>query len=195
MAVAAGISDLTEQVAAAIASAYERGVNDGKAQMRDSILAAVSSPTADSVEPAEPPQQERPARPHHAPFGPDGMFGAYEGDGRVRAPRGVIDDVLYTALERYPGATTQQLEQVVASLDPRIAKKSIYNRLRYYERLGERFKRTGGRWYLISHSPLIGSPRGEASDHSAAGPQQGPQNGLTPEGGGVGAHPEAGGTC
>ena len=61
----------------------------------------------------------------------------------------------------------------------------------YY--LPEQHVREGSLWE--DGALFESSPEGEASDRSAAGPQQGPQSGITPEGGGVGAHPEAGGTC
>lgn len=84
----------------------------------------------------------------------------------ARAPRGALDPILDTILAEGPGMTTQEVEAKVAALDPRIAIRSVYNRLRFHEKSGRRFRRRDGQWYRVSDlpSPFLAaqsSPQGE----------------------------------
>lgn len=83
-----------------------------------------------------------------------------------RAPKGLVDDVLEMVLKASPGLTQEQVETAVVAMDHRIAVKSVYNKLRAWERQNRRFRRHKGLWYRIADIPPIGaeqsSPQGEA---------------------------------
>lgn len=186
------IGEIASQAEGLVRAAYERGFADGGRHMRESILAAVSASSAATV-------TDLTERPHEPPepspvFDYAGGYPAADGS-RTRAPRGLIDEVLDRAVSERPGLQIRELEREVLRLEPRIGVKSIYNRLRHLEMHGRKFRRVNDRWYLGDRHPLYRSPAGETSGASAAGPQEDPQRGFTPEGGSVGAHPEAGGTC
>lgn len=89
-------------------------------------------------------------------------------DAPSRAPRGALDEVLERVLADHPGMTTPEVEVAVLSADPRIAIKSVYNRLRHWEKSGRRFRRSGQRWYRIKDFPPPwrdhSSPQGETGD-------------------------------
>lgn len=63
--------------------------------------------------------------------------------------------------------TTQEVEAAVMEADDRIAIKSIYNRMRYWEKQGKRFRRDkdNNRWYRVQDLPAPWaanrSPQGE----------------------------------
>ena len=82
-----------------------------------------------------------------------------------RAPKGLVDDVLLQVLAERPGMTQEEVEDAVVAVDDRIAKKSVYNKLRWWEKQGQRFGRLSGRWYRLEDLPapfsIKSSPQGE----------------------------------
>jgi hypothetical protein len=82
-----------------------------------------------------------------------------------RAPKGLVDDVLQQVLADRPGMSQDEVEDAVVTVDPRIAKKSVYNKLRWWEKQGRRYRRHEGRWYRIADLPPPwtnkSSPQGE----------------------------------
>jgi hypothetical protein len=72
---------------------------------------------------------------------------ADEDDGRPRAPRGRLDEILADVVPKNPGLTVEQLEDLILSIDPRIARKSVYNRLRHHESTTSEYARIDMRWY------------------------------------------------
>jgi hypothetical protein len=84
----------------------------------------------------------------------------------ARAPRGALDHILEVVLAASPGMATPDVETAVLERDPRIAIKSVYNRLRHYEKIGRRFRRQNSLWYRIADIPApmpvrTVSPQGE----------------------------------
>lgn len=82
-----------------------------------------------------------------------------------RAPRGLVDDALEHVLQAHPGMTQEEVEAAVTDYDSRIATKSVYNKLRSWEKSGMRFRRHRGLWYRIADIPPPwaeqSSPKGE----------------------------------
>ena len=122
------ISDLEQAVIALLRQAHARGEESALAR----IVEAARGGKAINVPPIG-----------GGPKPPDN----YVGPSR-RAPKGSLDPLLEDILQASPGLTTNQIEHIVHERDPRIAIKSIYNRLRHCERNNEKFQRQGGKWYL-----------------------------------------------
>ena len=91
-----------------------------------------------------------------------------------RAPKGLVDEVLEHVLREKPGMTQEQVEAAVVALDDRIAVKSVYNKLRAWEKQGRRFRRHRGLWYRIKDIPPPwaeqSSPEGETGGPESPGP-------------------------
>ena len=98
---------------------------------------------------------------------------AYEDQARIdiggevarRAPKGLVDEVLDLVLQKQPGMTQEQVDAAVLEVDSRIAAKSVYNKLRAWEKMGRRFRRHRGLWYRVADIPApwaeSSSPVGE----------------------------------
>lgn len=82
-----------------------------------------------------------------------------------RAPRGLVDEILDQVLRTKPGMTQEEVEAAVGEADSRVAIKSVYNKLRAWEKQGRRFRRHRGLWYRIEDIPPPwaerSSPQGE----------------------------------
>lgn len=82
-----------------------------------------------------------------------------------RAPRGLVDEILDQVLRAKPGMTQEEVESAVGEVDSRVAIKSVYNKLRAWEKQGRRFRRHRGLWYRIQDIPPPwegqSSPQGE----------------------------------
>lgn len=103
--------------------------------------------------------------PMGAPVSVIPMTATAHGGPAPRAPRGLVDDVLEHVLSDRPGMSQEEVEAAVAEVDDRIAPKSVYNKLRWWEKKGQRFRRHRGRWYRIEDIPPPwadkSSPEGE----------------------------------
>jgi hypothetical protein len=127
---------------------YDRGVRDGMEHMRRSILQAVQEPVPDS-------------RTVIADTSEGARTGFEEPAAKERAPRGLLRQLLQKILMDTPGRTLNEIEQIVVSMDSRVAVKSIYNQLNYFPDL---YEKRGNRWFLKGWEEKI----------SAEGAQAGP---------------------
>lgn len=134
MAIADDISDLEQAMIALLRQAHARGEESALAR----IVEAARGGKAISLSP----------QVTGGPKPPDN----YVGPSR-RAPKGSLDPLLEEILQATPGLTTSQIEHAVHERDPRIAIKSIYNRLRHCERNNEKFQRQSGKWFLRQTVP------------------------------------------
>jgi hypothetical protein len=125
----------------AINAAYADGYIAGGANMRDNILRAAQAPgEARSSQGAD--------------FKPP-VLGALRpreerSDTQSRAPRGLVADLLKTALRESPGSSIIALEEWVTKADPRVSSKSVGNELRRFA--GKRYRRDGRKWFLMGES-------------------------------------------
>lgn len=148
---------LEEPVRVAIRKAFEIGYQIGSQAVVDVILTGVSR--------FGDPLQQPPVHRHLV-----AESGAFELTGEMvaatRAPRGLVDDVLEQVLRERPGMTQEEVEAAVVAVDDRIAPKSVYNKLRSWEKQERRFRRHLGKWYRIADLPapfpvVASSPKGE----------------------------------
>jgi hypothetical protein len=159
MSIDDAIAEMMKPVREAGEVLYDRGFQDGYQAALDTFMATAQNLKGaprgiDSALPAGP-SSVTPAPSEKA-----------NAENATRAPRGALDPLLDAALEANPGMTTQEVEKAVLEADDRIAIKSIYNRLRFWEKQGKRFRRADdGHWYRVQDLPAPwvakGSPNGE----------------------------------
>lgn len=130
---AVNIKDLEEAMLALLRQAYDRGSEEAL----DRVLAAARNGKAVSAAPPS-------ADPERVPD----LIGIRDEAPVRRAPKGALDPLLDEILRERPGLTTGEVENAVRDRDPRIAIKSVYNRLRHCERLNEKFQRQDGKWFI-----------------------------------------------
>lgn len=132
---------------AAIKDAYDQGFKAGVAAVIAAAQTVSLSPNAESeegqVDLRSSDEMASEAEEDTAP-----VFG-------VRAPKGLLDEVLDKVLRESPGLSQDEVEQRVLTADSRIAAKSVYNKLRHYEKTGRKYRRKDGLWYRIADLPSI----------------------------------------
>jgi hypothetical protein len=132
------LSDLHDTVRTAIDDAYRRGFEDGQRTLTHAFAAFASqhvkSPQGSFLGNIF---ADARATPEAA---------ADAAEARERAPRGLLDKILDEVLAPGRRLTIDEVEREVLGRDPRIALKSVYNRLRHYEKTDGSFRRVGGRW-------------------------------------------------
>lgn len=164
MPVRINLDELVLPIRTAVDDAYEQGYSDGFAAAVLKLVASVEAMAPTAVKPNGRGEREV-AESVDTDKAED--LSAYRSNApQPRAPRGALDEILEEALKSKPGMTTQEIEAVVAHNDPRIAIKSVYNRLRHFEKNGRRFRRHNSRWYRVGDIPasfpvVPSSPRGE----------------------------------
>jgi hypothetical protein len=167
-----------------VLDAYNSGIADGRDMMLQSIMhvannppaapisatptpaaptaAAESAPAAPNPAPEPPATEPAPAPPKaEAPSVPKRRarpvpIPVRGPEPRGRAPKGLLDDVLDDVLAERPGMVIKDLKKTVLDRDPRIAVRSVYNRLRLLERETGRFRRVDMRWYRAGDVPKTG---------------------------------------
>ncbi|MDP3408105.1 hypothetical protein [Bosea sp. (in: a-proteobacteria)] len=157
------IEELRSQMKVEIEAAYQRGLVDGAAQMRDRILSAAQG-HGGPVAIASPAIIA--AAPRHG-----------GGPSLPRAPRGAVGRMLEKALTDMPGLTTTELEQISGDYDGAVATKSIGNELRRFQ--DKKYRRDErGRWFLIDGGAVETETAGESP--AVLGSQEGGGNDEAP---------------
>ena len=146
----AQIEESLEPMRAALRTAYAAGFADGRQAALDTIFANVQA-----LVPLDDPVRMRPTLISEAIGTANGTSDVKGvGEALPRAPRGLIDDVLEAVLQAKPGMTLEEVEAAVVAADDRIAPKSVYNKLRHWEKQNRKFRRARDqRWYRIGDIP------------------------------------------
>ena len=137
------LQQILQQMNQLARAAYDRGFQAGGIAMRNSIIAAANAPmmlrggavTVDAMTGAI--YDVDPMVQHHA---------VERASGGPRAPRGLVADIIRSALTHNPGQTIVQLEKFADLTDDRVNRKTVGNQLRRFE--GVLYERDGYRWYL-----------------------------------------------
>lgn len=137
------VADIHESVATALEAAYQRGFEDGQKALREAFLVFAST----RVGPAAPTFLGSGSLPSTS------TTDAAEEEVRTRAPRGALDAVLNEVLAPGVRMTIDEVEAAVKERDSRVALKSVYNRLRHFEKTDGRFRRVRGRWQRREEQP------------------------------------------
>ncbi|MEN6630451.1 MAG: hypothetical protein ABFC42_12495 [Sulfuricella sp.] len=140
MAVTINIGDAITSLQGAVEGAYKDGFSAGYKAAIDAVIAATRSlPNAPYVDLGDSDSVHQDVKPANVTA--------------PRAPRGLAEELLDRILSERPGLTQQEVEDAVVAADSRISPKSVYNRLRDYERKGKKYRRKEGRWYKIADIP------------------------------------------
>ncbi|HWV13206.1 MAG TPA: hypothetical protein VN110_07900 [Sphingobium sp.] len=119
------MDDIIEQMRKAVEDAYQRGLRDGRSEVRTKVLAALGGPV--EAVPEEAPTERFIAAP------------------RRRAPRGLTEAVLSRVLDDTIALPLEEVQRRAVSLDRRVSEKTIYNELNRREQF---FRDHNGRWRL-----------------------------------------------
>jgi hypothetical protein len=151
MPIPINLDHLLLPIRTAIDEAYEEGYSHGYTAAVSKLVASVEAMAPTAVKPNG--QGEREATESVDTDKADDLSAYRSNAPQPRAPRGALDEILERVLAEKPGMTTQEIEAAVAHDDPRIAIKSVYNRLRHFEKTGRRFRRHNSRWYRVGDIP------------------------------------------
>ncbi|HEY1561925.1 MAG TPA: hypothetical protein VGF71_13735 [Caulobacteraceae bacterium] len=170
------LKPIIDAVSRAIVEAYRKGIADGTEMALNGILAAVNAKVeaiaASAGKPTllgggMPPTLEtkrEAAKPE--PTNREDVADSFT-PVRQRAPRGLIDEVLEDVLAFAPGLSLAAIERAVLEEEPRIARRSVFNRLRLHEQNSGRYQRVNGHWYRKQDVPKQPNMFQEAAEESA----------------------------